>query len=55
VPRFHEELREQLRAEESILAEIREKRELSDELTEKLNAELKKFADGFYVEGRSAA
>jgi F-type H+-transporting ATPase subunit alpha len=49
VPRFHEELREHLRAEGSIYAEIREKKELSDELTEKLNAEIKKFADGFYV------
>ncbi len=55
VPRFHEELREHLLAEGSILAEIRDKKELSDELTEKLNAELKKFADGFYVEDKPAA
>ena len=55
VPRFHEELREHLHADGSIYAEIREKNELSDELTEKLEAELKKFADGFYVEDKSAA
>jgi F-type H+-transporting ATPase subunit alpha len=55
VPRFHDEVRERLRSEGTIYAEIREKKELSDELTEKLNAELKKVADGFYVEGKSAA
>jgi len=55
IPRFHEELREHLRAEGSIYAEIREKKELSDELTEKLNAEVKKFADGFYVQTDRAA
>jgi F-type H+-transporting ATPase subunit alpha len=55
VPRFHEEVRERLRSEKAIYAEIREKKELSDELTEKLNAELKKVADGFYVEDKSAA
>ena len=55
VPRFHDELREHLRSEKSILVEISDKKELSDELTAKLNAELKKFADGFYVEGQTAA
>ena len=50
VPRFHEEFREHLQAEGSILEEIRDRKELSDELIEKLNSELKKFADGFYVE-----
>jgi F-type H+/Na+-transporting ATPase subunit alpha len=55
VPRFHEELREHLRSEKSILTEIRDKKELSDELTGKLNAELEKFTDGFYVEGQTAA
>jgi len=54
VPRFHEELREYLRTEGRILAEIRERKELSDELTERLHAELRTFADGFYVEGASA-
>jgi F-type H+-transporting ATPase subunit alpha len=55
VPRFHDELRELLRSEQSILAEIKDKNELSDELTGKLNGALKKFADGFYVEEKSAA
>jgi F-type H+/Na+-transporting ATPase subunit alpha len=55
VPRFHAELREHLRAEGSIYAEIGDKKELSDELTDKLNAELKKFADGFYVQTDGAA
>ena len=50
VPRFQDELREHLLAEQSILAEIREKRELSDELTEKLHAQLKDFVKGFNVE-----
>jgi F-type H+/Na+-transporting ATPase subunit alpha len=50
VPRFQDELREHLRAEQSILADIREKRELSDELTEKLNGQLKDFVKGFNVE-----
>jgi len=52
IPRFHEELREHLRTEASMLTEIREQKQLSDELSEKLNNELKRFADGFYVEGR---
>ena len=55
IPRFHEELRQHLRTEGTILTEIRDKKELSDELTEKLNAELKKVAEGFYVEGQAAA
>jgi len=55
VPRFHEELREHLQTEGTLLAEIRDKKELTDELTEKLNAELKKFVDGFYVEDKTAA
>jgi len=55
VPRFHEELREHLRADGSIYTEIRDKKELSDELTERLEAELKKFAEGFYVEDKTAA
>jgi F0F1-type ATP synthase alpha subunit len=54
VPRFHEELREHLHTDQAILQEIREKKELSDELLEKLNAELKKFAESFYVEEKAA-
>ena len=40
---------EHLKAEGSIYAGIREKKELTDELTEKLQDELKKFAHGFNV------
>jgi F-type H+-transporting ATPase subunit alpha len=50
VPRFQDELREHMRTESSILAGIRDQKELSDELTEKLNAELKKFAGMFNVQ-----
>jgi F-type H+-transporting ATPase subunit alpha len=54
VSRFQEELREHLRAEESLLKEIRESRELTDETSAKLNAEIEKFKNGFNVESQSA-
>ena len=47
VPRYLEELREQLRAEESILKQINEGGELPDELAEKLNKQLESFAKLF--------
>jgi F-type H+/Na+-transporting ATPase subunit alpha len=47
VPRFHEELREHLRAEESILKELRETKDLPDELAKRLDDELGKFVKGF--------
>jgi F-type H+-transporting ATPase subunit alpha len=47
VPRYLEELREQLRAEESILKQITENGELPDELAEKLNQQLESFAKLF--------
>ncbi len=47
VARFQDEVREHLRSESSIYAEIKDKKELSDELQEKLQAELKKLADRF--------
>jgi F-type H+-transporting ATPase subunit alpha len=47
VPRFQDDVREALRAEGSIYKEIREQKELSDELTEKLHAELKKAVNAF--------
>jgi len=47
VPRYLEELREQLRAEESILKQIDESGELPDELAEKLNKQLESFAKLF--------
>jgi F0F1-type ATP synthase alpha subunit len=47
VPRYLQELRDHLKAEESILAEIRESKELPDELAERLDAELQRFAKSF--------
>jgi F-type H+-transporting ATPase subunit alpha len=49
VSRFQEELREFMRAEESIYGEIRESGDLPDELAERLNAEIEKFKQGFAV------
>jgi len=49
VPRFQEELREQLRAEGTVYAEIREQKDLSDDLQERLHAELKRFSGRFSV------
>jgi F-type H+/Na+-transporting ATPase subunit alpha len=54
VPRFQDELREYMRAEGSILKEIRETGDLSDETTEKLEAELKKFQQSFNVQEEAA-
>jgi F-type H+-transporting ATPase subunit alpha len=50
VPRFLQELRDHLRAEETILNEIRKQKDLSDDLIERLNAELDKFVNGFNIE-----
>jgi F-type H+/Na+-transporting ATPase subunit alpha len=47
VPRFLQELRDHVRAEETILKEIREKGDLSDELQERLDKELDRFVNGF--------
>jgi F-type H+-transporting ATPase subunit alpha len=49
VPRFQEELREVLRTEGSLYDEIREQKELSDDLEERLQRELEKFKDTFAV------
>ncbi|MGH3131324.1 MAG: F0F1 ATP synthase subunit alpha, partial [Gaiellaceae bacterium] len=49
IPRFHEELREQLRTEGSILKEVADSGDLSDETAGKLETELKKFVKGFHV------
>jgi F-type H+/Na+-transporting ATPase subunit alpha len=49
VPRFQDELREFLRNEESVYAEIREQRDLSDELVERIHEQIKKFKEGFAV------
>jgi F-type H+-transporting ATPase subunit alpha len=50
VPRFQEELREYMRTEGKILQEIRDTGDLPDELTERLEAELKKFKQSFSVQ-----
>jgi F-type H+-transporting ATPase subunit alpha len=49
VPRFQDELREHMRTESTILAEIRDNKEISEELDKKLNAELKRFAGMFNI------
>jgi len=54
VSRFQDELREHLRAEESIYREIRESGDLPDGLVERLNGEIEKFKNGFNVEEESA-
>jgi F-type H+-transporting ATPase subunit alpha len=50
VPRFAEELVEHLRAEGTVLKEIRESGDLPDELAAKLDAEIKKVQQSFHVE-----
>ena len=54
VPRYHDELREHLRTEGTVLKAIRETGDLSDETEEKLKAELERFAHGFNVEEEKA-
>jgi F-type H+/Na+-transporting ATPase subunit alpha len=49
VPRFQEELREHLRAEGSVLKEIRESEDVSDEVAKKLDAEIHKLQQSFDV------
>jgi F-type H+-transporting ATPase subunit alpha len=50
VERFQEELREQLRTEGTIYKEIAETKELSDDVVQRLDAELTKFSKGFNVQ-----
>ncbi len=50
VPRFHEELRESLRAEATVLKAIVETGDLSDETAEALKKAVDGFKDGFFVE-----
>jgi F-type H+-transporting ATPase subunit alpha len=54
VSRFQEELRQQLRAEKSVLQEIRGSGDLADETASKLNAEIEKFKGIFNVESTAA-
>jgi F-type H+-transporting ATPase subunit alpha len=49
VPRFQDELREYLRTEGSVYDEILEKKDLPDELQERLNEQLTKFKEIFAV------
>jgi F-type H+-transporting ATPase subunit alpha len=49
VPRFQDELREALRAESSLYGDIREQKQLSEELEERIHRELEKFKDTFAV------
>jgi F-type H+/Na+-transporting ATPase subunit alpha len=49
VPRFQEELREFLRSEGDVLEAIREQKDLTDEIVEKLEAAIEKFKQGFSV------
>jgi F-type H+-transporting ATPase subunit alpha len=49
VPRFQEELREHLKAEGTLYQAIRDTGDLSDELEEKLHAEIKRFKERFTV------
>ncbi len=49
VPRFQEELREQLRSEGGLYERIREEKDLSDELASELEEAVKKFKDTFSV------
>jgi F-type H+-transporting ATPase subunit alpha len=49
VPRFQEELRENLRTEGTVLKTIRESKDLSDETAEQLNAAIEKFKGMFSV------
>ncbi len=50
VPRFHDELREHLRTEGSVLDDLREQQAISDELDGRLKAELERFKKGFNVQ-----
>jgi F-type H+-transporting ATPase subunit alpha len=50
VPRFQEELREYMRTESKILKGIADKKELTDELSKRLDEEIQKFKKTFNVE-----
>jgi F-type H+-transporting ATPase subunit alpha len=55
VSRFQDELREHLRTDGNLYAAIREEQELSDDLSERLHAELKKVAGRFSSSETAAA
>ena len=49
VSRFQDELREYLRTEGSVYDELREQKDLSDDLQEKLSSEIERFKSNFAV------
>jgi F-type H+-transporting ATPase subunit alpha len=53
VSRFQDELREHLRAEETIYTTIRESGDLPDEVAEKLTGEIEKFKNSFNIQEES--
>jgi F-type H+-transporting ATPase subunit alpha len=53
VQRFQEELREYLRTEKATYEGIRDQRELTDDLQDKLRSEIEKFANTFAVREES--
>jgi F-type H+-transporting ATPase subunit alpha len=54
VPRFQDEVREYLRTEGGVYKEIADSGDLSDDLAEKLSAEIEKFKQGFNVSEETA-
>jgi F-type H+/Na+-transporting ATPase subunit alpha len=54
VPRFQDELRETIRTDGTIYKEIADTGDLSDELAEKLSAEIEKFKQGFNTSDQPA-
>ncbi len=55
VPRFQQELRENLRSEGAVIKEIAETGDLPDELAERLNKEIERFKERFHVADEEAA
>jgi F-type H+-transporting ATPase subunit alpha len=55
VPRYLQEMRDQLKADDAVLKEIRETGDLSDEVREKLEQELQRFSKGFKATEETAA
>jgi len=54
IPRFQDELRETLRTDGTVYKEIADTGDLSDELAEKLSAEIEKFKQGFNTSDQPA-
>ncbi len=55
VPRFQDELREHLRSQKKLYADILEKKDLPDELADALRKEIEAFKKGFVVQESAAA